>query len=90
MLTSTKSEIPARQIRAPQANFRAPGPDATATALDRTLADGPYIIGLLIVILAGCAARFYQRDHTSIWMNEVYSYFLSTQSLRERPIQQDR
>jgi 4-amino-4-deoxy-L-arabinose transferase-like glycosyltransferase len=50
--------------------------------LRQDLADGPYIIGLLIVFLVGCAARFYQLDHTPIWMDEAYSYFVSTQPLR--------
>lgn len=83
MLSSTKSEIPARQIRAPQADFRAPGANKTAdgTGSQQDLADGPYIIGLLIVFLAGCAARFYQLDHTPIWMDEAYSYFVSRQPL---------
>ena len=45
------------------------------------LADGPFIIGLLIVFLVGCAARFYQLDHTPIWMDEAYSHFVSVQSL---------
>ncbi len=47
----------------------------------RDLADGPYIIGLLIIFLVGCVARFYQLGHTPIWMDEAYSYFVSTQPL---------
>jgi hypothetical protein len=44
----------------------------------RDLADEPFIFGLLIVFLVGCAARFYQLDHThekrllaSLGFNEV-------------------
>jgi hypothetical protein len=62
-----------------------PSEGTNATAHDagprQDLADGPYIIGLLIVFLVGCAARFYQLDHTPIWMDEAYSYFVSTQPL---------
>lgn len=74
MLTSTKLTIPARQIRATQ-------PDQVTGSLRHELANGPYVIGLLIVFLTGCAARFYQLDHTPIWMDEAYSYFVSTQPL---------
>ena len=62
-----------------------PSEGTNATAQDvgprQDLADGPYTIGLLIVFLVGCAARFYQLDHTPIWMDEAYSYFVSTQPL---------
>ena len=48
----------------------------------RDLANGPFVIGLAIVVLVGCAARFYQLDHTPIWMDEAYSYFVSTRPLQ--------
>ena len=54
---------------------------ATEVGSRHDLADGPFIVGLLIVFLVGCAARFYQLDHTPIWMDEAYSHFVSVQSL---------
>ena len=54
---------------------------ATEVGSRHDLADGPFIGGLLIVFLVGCAARFYQLDHTPIWMDEAYSHFVSVQSL---------
>jgi len=45
------------------------------------LADRPFILGLLTVFLVGCVARFYQLDHTPIWMDEAYSHFVSIQPL---------
>ena len=83
MLTSKKSPTPAWQNRASTTDFPAQGPWATSddAGSRRDLADRPYIIGLLIVFLFGCAARFYQLDHTPIWMDEAYSYFVSTQPL---------
>jgi 4-amino-4-deoxy-L-arabinose transferase-like glycosyltransferase len=62
-----------------------PSGDTNAIADDvgsrHDLADGPFVIGLLIIFLVGCAARFYQLDHTPIWMDEAYSYFVSLQPL---------
>lgn len=81
MLTSKKGPIPARQIRASRADLQAQDTNAGPGDARQDLADGPYIIGLLILFLVGCVARFYQLDHTPIWMDEAYSYFVSTQPL---------
>jgi hypothetical protein len=61
--------------------FRARENCAGSVVVHRDLADGPFMIALLALLVVGCVARFYHLSYTPIWMDEAYSYFVSTQPL---------
>ena len=69
------------------ASFRkgwALGASGAATELrQRDVSDPAFAVGLLSIFALGCVARFYGLSKRPIWMDEAFSYFVSTRPLND-------
>jgi uncharacterized membrane protein len=57
------------------------GLTASPSCSPHDLADRPFIVALLALLVIGGGARFYHLSYTPIWMDEAYTYFVSIQPL---------
>jgi hypothetical protein len=57
------------------------GAFGAAQPRQRDIGRGAFTVGLFSILVVGGAARFYQLSELPLWMDEVYSYFVSTQRL---------